>query len=165
MVFRLTADMPSCSIRREEDFAFDDDEYLCKLKYKYPNITLLTCVFYEHPLLVCDDCNKLHHGECPVFGPLSELDPTAGYDQASLAYTHLPVPAQLTVRPSQIPGAGLGVFANTFISKGVRMGPYNGKLVDKDDMGDLHNTSNAGEVRNGVFVCMEDEKFDAIYER
>ena len=117
-------------------------------------------MFYEHPFLVCDDCNQLHHGECPVFGPLSELDSTAGHDQASLAYTQLPVPAQLTVRPSQIPGAGLGVFATTSIDKGVRMGPYKGKLVDKDDMRDLHNTANAVEVRNGMFVCIGEKLYN-----
>ena len=99
----------------------------------------------------------LYHGECPVHGPLSELDPTAGYDQASLTYTQLPVPAQLTVRPSMIPGAELGVFTTTSISKGVRVGPYVAETVNKDNMGDLHNTTNAGEVRNGVFLCMKTE--------
>ena len=108
-------------------------------------------MFYEHPFLVCDDCNMLYHGECPVHGLFSELDPTAGYDQDSLAYTQLPVPAQLTVRPSLIPEAELGVFATTFISKGVRVGPYVAETVEKDP--------NAGEVRNSVFLCMKSEKF------
>ena len=99
-----------------------------------------------------------------MHGPLSELDATAGYDQASLAYTQLPVPAQLTVRPSPIPEAGLGVFATTFISKGVRMGPYKDEIADKDDMGDIHNMTNAGKVRNSVFLCMESEKLYAICE-
>ena len=161
MLFRLTTDVPSCSTIRdlrctlsnEEDSLSDEDEYLCKLRYKYPSITLLPCMFYEYPLLVCDDCNMLYHGECPVHGPLSELDPTAGYDQASLAYTQLPVPAQLTVRPSPIPGEELGVFAATFISKGVRVGPYVAGTVEKDDVGDIRNTTNAGEVRNSVFPC------------
>ena len=100
-----------------------------------------------------------------MHGPLSELDHTAGYDQASLAHTQLPVPAQLTVRPSLIPGAGLGVFANTFISKGVRMGPYKGEIIIKDDIRDVHNTANAGEVRNGIFLHIESEKLYAICER
>ena len=102
----------------------------------------------------------LYHGECPVHGPLSELDPTAGYDQASLAYTQLPVPAQLTVRPSPIPGAELGVFATTFIGKGLRVGPYVAETVEKDDMGAFHNTANAGEVRNIVFLCLG---YDILY--
>ena len=86
-------------------------------------------------LIVCDDCNELYHGVHTVHGPLSELDPTAGDDQASLVYTQLPVPAQLTVRPSVIPGAGLGVFAVSRIKKGVRVGPYEGRKVTREDMG------------------------------
>ena len=39
-------------------------------------------------LIVCDDGNELYHGE-PVHGPLSDLDPTAGDDKASLVYTQL----------------------------------------------------------------------------
>ena len=85
------------------------------------------------------------------------MEPTTGYDPASLAYTPLPVPAQLTVQPSPIPGAGLGVFATTFISKGVRIGPYKGEIVDKDDVEGLHHTANVGEVRNGVFLCIKKE--------
>ena len=71
--------------------------------------------------IVCDDCDKKYHGNCPVHGPLSELDLTAGYDQASITYTQLHVPSQLTVRPSAITGAGLGIFAVSFINKGIRV--------------------------------------------
>ena len=70
-----------------------------------------------------------------MHGPLSELDPTVGDDQASLVYTQLPVPAQLTLRPSVIPGAGVGVFAVSRINKGVRVGPYEGRKVAREDMG------------------------------
>ena len=73
--------------------------------------------------VVCDDCNTLHRGDCPVHGPLKLLDDSGGQDQASLVHTQLPVPSPLTVKPSAIPGAGLGVFANQFIPKRVRMGP------------------------------------------
>jgi hypothetical protein len=51
-------------------------------------------------------------------------------------YTKLPVPAELTVKPSQIFGAGLGVFANKFIPKDVRMGPYAGKRMEEKDIDD-----------------------------
>ena len=64
------------------------------------------------------------------------LDIANGCDQASLAHTPLPVPAELTVRPSLLFGVGLGVFATTFISKGVKMGPYVGKRVNLEDVGD-----------------------------
>ena len=166
MLCRLSTDVSSGSTIRDSGYPLSDeyeekslsieDECLCKLRYTYPSITpAKLCMFYEHPPLVCDDCNKLYHGECPVHGPLSELDPTAGHDQASLAYTQLPVPAQLTVRPSLIPGTGLGVFATTFISKGVRLGPYVGETVDKDDVRDLHDISTAEEVRNGVYLSIK----------
>ncbi len=97
---------------------------------------------------VCDDCNALHHGDCPVHGPLKLLDESAGLDQASQAHTPLPVPCPLTVKPSSITGAGLGVFTTQFIPKGVRVGPYEGRRVDKQDLGDLHNTAYAWEVCN-----------------
>ena len=107
----------------------------------------------------------VYHGECPVHGPLSELKPTVGYDQASLTSTQLPVPAQLTVRPSLYPEAGLGVFATIPISKGVQVGPSLDGTVKKDDIGDLHNTANEGEVRIGMFLCMKSETMYVICER
>ena len=51
------------------------------------------------------------------------------------------MPAQLTVRPSVIPGAGLGVFAVSLINKGVRVGPYEGRKLARDDMGELNKTA------------------------
>ena len=75
------------------------------------------------------------------------------------------VPAQLIIRPSPIPGAGLGLFAITFISKGVQLKPYQVETVDKDDMGGLHKTINAREVRNGVFLCIESENLYVICEK
>ena len=98
------------------------------------------------PTTVCDYCDSLYHGHCPVHGPLKELDPTAGFDQASLTYTQLPVPAEVTIRQSVIPGAGLGVFTTRFIPKGVQVGPYEGRKVELVDLGDLENTSYLWEV-------------------
>ena len=90
-------------------------------------------------------------GRAPVHGPLSELDPKAGDDQASLVYMQLSVSAQLTLRPSVIPGARLGVFAVSLINKGVRVGPYEGSKVAQENMEDLHNTAHAWEVSD---VCL-----------
>lgn len=125
---------------------------------------------------VCDDCNTLHHGDCPVHGPLKELDLSAGIDLASLTFTQLPVPAQLTVKRSCIAGAGLGVFAKSYIPRGIRVGPYEGKRVDKQDMGDISDTAYAWEVsgQNGIqniklalfphiLVCMATDKSVGLY--
>ena len=68
---------------------------------------------------------------------LRELDPKAGEDQASLTYTQLPVPAELTVKTSGIPGAGLGVFANQLIPRNVKMGPFEGKKVEEEEVEDV----------------------------
>ena len=60
------------------------------------------------------------------------LDADSSYDKASRNFTDLPVPAELTIKSSHIPNAGLGVFAKKFIPRGVKVGPYEGKLVWKD---------------------------------
>ena len=102
--------------------------------------------------IVCDDCNTQYHGDCPVHGPLSELQTGVGYDHASMTYTQVPVPVEVTVKPSLIPGAGLGVFSTTTIKKRVRMGPYEGEKIGKSDMGDLCNTAYAWEVHTTVSI-------------
>ena len=76
----------------------------------------------------------MHHGACPVHGPLACLDESGDPDEDSLAYTKTPVPHQLTVKPSSIPAAGLGVFAKSFVPRGVKMGPYIGEKIDKEDV-------------------------------
>ena len=58
-------------------------------------------------------------------------------DQASLTYTQLPVPAELTVKASGIPGAGLGVFSKHLIPRNVKMGPYEGKKVEEEEVGNM----------------------------
>ena len=86
-------------------------------------------------------------GTCSIHGSFSELGLAVGFDQASLAYTPLPVPAQLSLRPSQIPGAALGVFATVFIGEGVRMGPYEGRRIATEEVEEQHNMAYAWEVR------------------
>ena len=76
------------------------------------------------------------------------LDPAFGHDKASLKYTSVPVPADLTIQPSKIPGAGLGVFATSIVPRGVRFGPYKGRKVLKSKVDSSTNTSYMWEVRN-----------------
>ena len=56
------------------------------------------------------------------------------------------MPAQLTVRPSSIPGAGLGVFANEVIARGVRFEMYVGKKVSASHVDEDTDTSYMWEV-------------------
>ena len=104
--------------------------------------------------IVCDNCDTQYHGDCPVHGPVSELQTRVGYDRASRAYTQVSVPVQVTVKPFSIPGAGLGVFSTTLIKKRVRMGPYEGEKMSKSDKGVLCNTAYAWEVYNIVSTIL-----------
>ena len=85
-------------------------------------------------LIVCDNCEEFYLGDCPVHGPLLTLNHSSGHDEASLQYTSVFVPSELTVKPSKIANAGLGVFAKQFIPRGVRFGPYEGKRVLKEEL-------------------------------
>ena len=65
------------------------------------------------------------------------------------------------MKRSCIPGAGLGVFAKSFIPRGIRVGPYEGKRVDKQDMGDVSDTAYAWEVsQTGK---LDEERHDTGY--
>ena len=56
------------------------------------------------------------------------------------------MPAQFTVRQSQIQGAGLGVFATEEIPRRVKFGPYVGKTVPASHIDEDTNTSYMWEV-------------------
>ena len=94
----------------------------------------------------CEDCDEIYHGDCPQHGPLLTLDSQNGFDECSKQYTSLPVPSELTVKPSTIPGAGLGVFATHFIPRGVRFGPYEGERVPTSEIAENIDTHYMWEV-------------------
>ena len=106
-----------------------------------------TCVHMCCCNIDCEDCDELHKGDCPVRGPILSLDSSHGHDEASLQHTSVPVPADLTVAPSTIPNAGLGVFAKNIIPRGVQFGPYMGRKVLKDHVDSSTDTSYMWEVR------------------
>ena len=85
-------------------------------------------------------------GECPIHGPLPELNYTAGYNQASLAFTKLPVLAQLTVKTSHILGAGMGAFVTSLIAKGLNLGQFEEKKVTGEDVDSVLNREYAWDV-------------------
>ena len=97
-------------------------------------------------LLVREDCEEIHHGDCPVHGPLLTLDSSSGHDEASVQYTTVFVPVKLTVKPSKIANAGLGSFVTQFIPCGVRFGPYEGRRVLKEELTKGEDTSYMWEV-------------------
>ena len=103
-------------------------------------------ILHKYLPTLCVKCNKLHHGECPIHEPLPELDLTVGHDQASLVFTELPVPAQLNMKASYIPGSGLGVFATSFIPKDVKLGQFEGKKVTGEDVENVQRTDHVWKV-------------------
>ena len=65
---------------------------------------------------------------------------------ASLTAAVASLPIVLTIRKSSIPGAGLGVFSNSQIPKGVRFGPYKGKKTGWEHITKETNTTYMWEV-------------------
>ena len=133
--------------------------YLMQCYFDILKIELSTCLQLKNIicidlflLKVCEDCNDVYHGDCPVHGPLVPFD-EAGTDMPSLVHTSMPIPAQLTVKPSIIPSAGLGVIANATIASGVRMGPYKGRTITSDEMECVEDTSYMWEVRCVQVIC------------
>ncbi len=53
----------------------------------------------------------------------------------------MPLPKQIEIGPSTIPGEKLGVFSTMWIKEGTQMGPYTGRVmpIDKLDMKQLNN--------------------------
>ena len=119
-------------------------KYVMKMNISVSSVSIW--LLLQLLLLVCDNCEDFHYGDCPVHGPLLTLDPSSGRDEASLQYTSVFVPAELTVKPSKIPNCGLGVFATQFIPRGVRFGPYEGRRVLKEELTKGEDTSYMWEV-------------------
>ena len=112
--------------------------------------------------LDCDECGVFHDGNCPVHGSLPRLCRKHGYDQASLAYTKLPIPKQFTVKPSLIDGAGLGVFATLVINKGVELGYYEGRKILHKDIGKDYHSNYAWVVRKVAFYSVLTDVLEII---
>ena len=94
----------------------------------------------------CEECQDIHYGDCPEHGPLQIIEDRNGGENTSLTAAVASLPTVLTIRQSSIPEAGLGVFSNSQISKGVRFGPYKGKKTGWEHITKETNTSYMWEV-------------------
>ena len=97
--------------------------------------------------LVCEECQDLHYGDCPVHGPLQIIADRNTTENSNLSPAVSSLPVVLKIKSSSIPGAGLGVFSTTDISKGVRFGPYKGKKIGWENITDETNTCYMWEVK------------------
>jgi hypothetical protein len=79
-------------------------------------------------LLVCEKCNLFYEGDCPEhlnIKPCADSATTSTDTNKALAS----VPEGMEVRGSNIPGAGLGVFATRGFAIGSTFGPYDGDKI------------------------------------
>uniref|UniRef100_A0A7M5V2D1 Uncharacterized protein n=2 Tax=Clytia hemisphaerica TaxID=252671 RepID=A0A7M5V2D1_9CNID len=115
----------------------------------------------EDHFLYCEQCEDFYFGDCPVHGPLFPLADKDCPDTENRSLASLP--DGLEVRESNIPGAGLGVFAKRQFNSGTRFGPYEGKKVrpdiPKDDMDTSYMWEIMKEGRVVYYVNGKDEKY------
>ncbi|XP_059143954.1 histone-lysine N-methyltransferase PRDM9-like [Physella acuta] len=88
--------------------------------------------------LFCEECNIEYIGDCTEHGPLNILldsqvppDCLRGKDND---YCKKTLPPGLVIKTSNIPDAGLGVFALTSFPARTRFGPYGGKKEKNEQM-------------------------------
>ena len=94
----------------------------------------------------CEECEDINYGDCPVHGPLTIVEDLHCSPEDIMCAAKASLPKCLVIKTSHIPNAGLGVFSNSYIQKGVRFGPYIGKKVKMEDVEDETNTSYMWEV-------------------
>ncbi|XP_069482618.1 histone-lysine N-methyltransferase PRDM9-like [Ambystoma mexicanum] len=82
---------------------------------------------------VCEDCQTFFLEMCSTHGPPVFIKDTLVHGEQPNR-SALTLPAGMSIGPSSIPFAGLGVWneASTF-PKGVHFGPYEGKITDDDE--------------------------------
>ena len=102
-------------------------------------------------VLVCEECQDLHYGDCPVHGPLHVILDRREVENANLTAAVSSLPKILSISQSSIPGAGFGVFSNSQIEKGVRFGPYKGEKTGWEHITSETNTSYMWEVKYSFF--------------
>ena len=118
--------------------------YLCELSsldpYNYIPFSSINTA------LVCEDCNDLHYGDCPVHGPLQIIEDKPREENPDVSAAVASLPASLKIGDSSIHGAGLGVFSTSEIPKGVQFGPYKGLKIGWENITEDRNTSYCWEV-------------------
>ncbi|KAK3744961.1 hypothetical protein QZH41_000291 [Actinostola sp. cb2023] len=95
--------------------------------------------------LYCEECQDLYHGDCPNHGalqPMPDKPISTDHDNNILTAARASLPDLLEIKPSTIPHAGLGVFCKSGVTPiRAKFGPYKGKKVKLEDIGDDKDTS------------------------
>ena len=95
----------------------------------------------------CEDCEDWFKDSCPVCGPLQPLPSEVhGSRKGHSVHTTLPLPPEIKIKESVIPGAGMGAFSRSFIPKGTRIGPYTGEILNFNEIDGETDTSYMWEI-------------------
>ncbi|KAK4313718.1 hypothetical protein Pmani_014941 [Petrolisthes manimaculis] len=86
--------------------------------------------------IYCEDCCKEWEGECPHHPLTLILDNPVVRDGSVSKRAHYTIPWPLTIGPSKIKSAGLGVWTNADLPKGLLFGPYQGNIISKVTSGE-----------------------------
>ncbi|KAK3742948.1 hypothetical protein QZH41_014188, partial [Actinostola sp. cb2023] len=112
--------------------------------------------------LYCEECQDLYHGDCPNHGalqPMPDKPLSTDHDNNILTAARASLPDLLEIKPSTlIPHAGLGVFCKSGVTPiRAKFGPYKGKKVKLEDIGDDKDTSYMWEIiKDGKFSHFTD---------
>ncbi|PAV72503.1 hypothetical protein WR25_05904 [Diploscapter pachys] len=111
-------------------------------------------IFCEHP-----DCETYYFGSCREHPLFLVKDRESNRNGLRARNT---IPAFLRIKKSEMPNAGLGVYANTFIPIGIVFGPFEGVLVN--DESKVERDGYAWQIRgkdpnNSLFLDASDEHY------
>ncbi|PAV63079.1 hypothetical protein WR25_19852 [Diploscapter pachys] len=111
-------------------------------------------IFCEHP-----DCETYYFGSCREHPLFLVKDRESNRNGLRARNT---IPAFLRIKKSEMPNAGLGVYANTFIPIGIVFGPFEGVLVN--DESKVERDGYAWQIRgkdpnNPLFLDASDEHY------
>ncbi|KAM8769923.1 histone-lysine N-methyltransferase PRDM9-like [Rhynchonycteris naso] len=85
--------------------------------------------------LYCEKCQNFFIDNCDVHGPPTFVKDSA-VDKGHPNHAALTLPPGLKIRPSGIPGAGLGVWNEaSALPVGLHFGPYEGQITEDEDAG------------------------------
>ena len=76
---------------------------------------------------VCEKCNLFYEGDCPEHTNIKPYADSATTSSSNKALDSLP--EGMEIKPSNIPNAGLGVFATRGFPCGSTFGPYDGEKI------------------------------------
>ncbi|MEE6524332.1 hypothetical protein FKM82_023722 [Ascaphus truei] len=83
--------------------------------------------------LFCEECQAFFIDECEVHGSPVFIQDSA-VEMGNVKRSYLTLPPGMSIRPSSIPRAGLGVWNEaTILQKGVHFGPYEGIITDEEE--------------------------------